>query len=164
MLHSGQELYSTKTEVVMAFNTSYYNQCLLTLGKRMRSKGNSSFPRVCLSVCYHYYGATGYEAAKERYQRLERYVAIVFKKAIFLKLLRTTGMAWNTTEKANMLMSTGSSRPVFSRYADCGGIRRYSKVQYRVQCTLKRYRLMQLARGAWRKARASYTASAWSIN
>ena len=46
-----------------------------------------------------------------------------------------------------MLMSTGLPRPVFRRYADCGGIRRYSKVQYRVQCTLKRYRLMQLARG-----------------
>ena len=43
---------------------------------------------VCLSVCYHYSGTTGYEAAKERYQRLERYVGIVFKKAIFLKLLR----------------------------------------------------------------------------
>ena len=41
---------------------------------------------VCLSVCYHYSGTTGYEAAKERYQRPERYVGIVFKKAIFLKL------------------------------------------------------------------------------
>ena len=44
---------------------------------------------VCLSVCYHYSGTTGYEAAKERYQRPERYVGIVFKKAIFLKLLRS---------------------------------------------------------------------------
>ena len=48
---------------------------------------------VCLSVCYHYSGTTGYEAAKERYQRPERYVGIVFKKAIFLKLLRSRVMA-----------------------------------------------------------------------
>ena len=65
---------------------------------RMRSEGYSSCPVcvcvcVCLSVCYHYSGTTGYEAAKEGYQRPERYVGIVFKKAIFLKLLRSRVMA-----------------------------------------------------------------------
>ena len=48
---------------------------------------------VVVPVCYHYSGTTGYEAAKERYQRPERYVGIVFKKAIFLKLLRSRVMA-----------------------------------------------------------------------
>ena len=48
---------------------------------------------VRVSVCYHYSGTTGYESAKERYQRPERYVGIVFKKAIFLKLLRSRVMA-----------------------------------------------------------------------
>ena len=35
---------------------------------------------VRVSVCYHYSGTTGYEAAKERYQRPERYVGIVCKR------------------------------------------------------------------------------------
>ena len=46
-----------------------------------------------LCVCYHYSGTTGYEAAKEQYQWPERYVGIVFKRAILLKLLRSRVMA-----------------------------------------------------------------------
>ena len=42
---------------------------------------------VCLSVCLS--GTTGYEVAKERYQPPERYVGMVFIKAIFLKLLHS---------------------------------------------------------------------------
>ena len=38
------------------------------------------------------------------------------KKAIFLKLLRSKVMAWNSSEKASMLMSTCFLRPVCSRY------------------------------------------------
>ena len=37
---------------------------------------------VCLSVCYRYSDNAGYEAANERYQRLQCYVGINFKMAI----------------------------------------------------------------------------------
>ena len=65
--------------------------------------------RVCVcvrvSVCYHYSGTTGYEAAKERYQRPERYVGIVLKKVIS----ESYGVK-HASEEANMLMSTGLPR------------------------------------------------------
>ena len=41
-----------------------------------------------------------------------------------------------TSEKANMLMSTGLPGPALARFAHPGGIRRYSKVEYRLQCGL----------------------------
>ena len=62
----------------------------------MRSEGYSNRAvrlSVCLSVCYRYSGTTSYKAAKERYRRLQCYLGMDFKKAIFLKLLRSKVMA-----------------------------------------------------------------------
>ena len=42
---------------------------------------------------YDYSGATGYEAAYERYQQLQGYESMKTKKAIFLKRLRSRDMA-----------------------------------------------------------------------
>ena len=76
----------------------------------MRSEGYCIWS-VCVSVCYHYSGTTGYKTAKERYLRPQCDVAMDFKKVIFLKLLRSKVMAWKTSEKANMLISTQSGLP-----------------------------------------------------
>ena len=71
----------------------------------MHSEGYSSW-FVCLSVCLcvcvcvgvdAYSGPTGYEAANDRYQRLQNYTSLKNKRAIFLKRLRSRG------EKANIM-------------------------------------------------------------
>ena len=90
---------------------------------------------ACLSVCYRYSGTTGYKAAKERYQRPQCYVGMDLKKAIFPKLLRSKVMACKTSEKANMLISTGLP---FARFTHRGGIRSYTMERQRVQRCFKR--------------------------
>ena len=56
-----------------------HNVHLLTLGAHAQ-QGYCTGP-VCLCVCVCVYsGTTDYEAAKERYQRPERYVGMVLKR------------------------------------------------------------------------------------
>ena len=66
---------------------------------RMRSEGYSTWS-VCLSVCLFvclsvddYSRTTGYEAAYERYQQLQRYKGMKNNVAILLKRLRSRDMA-----------------------------------------------------------------------
>ena len=77
-------------------------------------------PCVCLCVCvcvrHHYSATTGYKAQKERYQRLQCCVPMDIKKVIFLKVLRLKVMAWNRSEKANMLISLSSPRALIAHF------------------------------------------------
>ena len=62
---------------------------------RMRSEGYSTWS-VCLFVCLSvddYSRTTGYEAAYERYQQLQRYKGMKSNVAILLKRLRSRDMA-----------------------------------------------------------------------
>ena len=57
---------------------------------------------VCVSVCLSvddYSWTVGNEAAKERYQRVQRYTGLILQMAIFLKALRSKVMAKNTAKK-----------------------------------------------------------------
>ena len=59
----------------------------------MRSEGYSS-RSVCLCVCvYDYSWTTGYDAAYERYQQIQRYKGKKINVAILLKRLRSRDMA-----------------------------------------------------------------------
>ena len=69
----------------------------------MHSEGYSS-RSVCLSVRLSvdpYSGTTRYEAAHERYQRLQNYANLKIKMAIFLKRLCSRDMAWKQAKKPN---------------------------------------------------------------
>ena len=86
----------------------------------MRSEGYSTW-YVILSVCPSvrlsgttYSGTTHNKAAKKRYQRVQCHTGLIFKIAIFVKVLRSKVMASKPSEQANMLMSMAQILPVSS--------------------------------------------------
>ena len=81
---------------------------------------------VCVGATYMYSRTTRNMAAKKRYQQVQYHTGLIFKMVIFMNPLCSKVIAWNTSEKANMLMSTASPQPVF---AALHSIRSYLKVK-----------------------------------
>ena len=79
----------------------------------MRSKGYSTWS-ACLSV---YSRTTGYEAAHERYQRLQKYANLKNNMAIFREICH------EHLEKANLHNRTSLPRPIRLLFVPCGGTR-----------------------------------------
>ena len=71
---------------------------------------------VCLSVS-SYSRTTGYEAAHERYQRLQKYANLKNNMAIFREICH------EHLEKANLHNRTSLPRPIRLLFVPCGGTR-----------------------------------------
>ena len=62
---------------------------------------------VCLFTTL---SATRNKPTKKRHQQVKHYAGLIFKIAIFVKILHSKVMTWKPTEQANMLISTGLPR------------------------------------------------------
>ena len=113
----------------------------------MCSEGYSS-RSVCLCVCvcvYDYSRTTGYEAAIERYQQLQRYKGKKNNVAILLKRLRSRDMACKQAKKPICTMSTGLPRPGLARSAHCGRIKFLRGYVSKSSAAVNPLTIMQLA-------------------
>ena len=99
----------------------------------MRSEGYSTWSQSVRLSGTPYSGTTRNKAAKKRYQRVQCHTGLIFKMAIFVKVLRSKVMAKRTSQYAN---EHGSDS---ARFEHGGGSRSNTKGEYVVLACQKHY-------------------------